>query len=155
MINVEVDFEQIILNIRRGTYNRIGTGSGRTVFDLGNGFVIKVARNRRGIAQNKAEYHISSAIDSCLFAKIQHVSEDYRFLIMVKAEKIKNISYVWNYFNVKNNRQLYQLAELKDIAAKHHLILGDFGIPINWGKIDDKPVIIDYGFTHQVKQRFY
>ncbi len=155
MINVEVDFGQIILNIRKGTYKCIGAGSGRTVFDLENGFVIKVARNRRGIAQNKAEYHISTTADSCLLAKIKHVSEDFRFLIMVKAEKIKNISYVWNYFNVKNNRQLFQLEELKDIAAKHHLSLGDFGRSINWGKINEKPVIIDYGFTHQVKRRFY
>lgn len=39
----------------RFTYDLIGRGSGRAVFDLKDGSVLKLAYNRKGIAQNKAE----------------------------------------------------------------------------------------------------
>ena len=41
-----IAFSQIMLRIKRGYYRYIGSGSGRKVFDLGNGYVIKVAKNR-------------------------------------------------------------------------------------------------------------
>ena len=155
-VNVmKYDFEQIGLNIRKKIYRYIGSGSGRYVFDLGDGFVVKAAKNRKGLAQNKAEYQIASIDDSHIFAKILQVSEDYQLLIMEKAEKVENISEVWNYFNVKSNNGFYQLKELKDISAKHHLILKDLSRPVNWGTINGRPVIIDYGFTRKVKKKYY
>ena len=45
--------------MRQGNYIYIGSGSSRNVFDLGNGYVMKVAKNIAGIAQNKSEYRIS------------------------------------------------------------------------------------------------
>lgn len=154
-MKMNVDFEQIALNIRRRSYKCIGVGSGRIVFDLGNKYVVKVAKNVRGIAQNESEYKIALDDDTQLFAKILHASERFRFLIMEKAEKIKNISYVWNYYNVKNNEELYQLKELQDISRKYNLVLRDFGRTANWGQINGKPIIIDYGFTQQVCKKFY
>ncbi|HHX11997.1 MAG TPA: hypothetical protein GX731_04185, partial [Clostridiales bacterium] len=47
-----IDFDSIIMNIGKGNYQFIGSGSGRRVYDLGNGYVVKVAKNNRGIAQN-------------------------------------------------------------------------------------------------------
>lgn len=153
--NKNVDFKQISLNIRRGAYKCIGIGSGRIVFDLGNGYVVKAAKNKRGIAQNEAEYKISLADDSDLFAKIPSASERFRLLIMDKADKIKDISYVWNYFNVRNNRELYQIKKLQDISSRYGLLLIDLGRSVNWGQINGKPVIIDYGFTKEVRIRYY
>jgi len=109
---MRVDFDQIIANVRDGAYKSIGSGSGRRVFDLENGYVVKVAKNKKGFAQNEAEYQISSASNSALFAKVLQISEDYRMLIMQKAEKIKHISEVWEYFNVKSNRELYNVGEI-------------------------------------------
>ena len=68
--NTNIDFRQIYSDIRRGFYKYLGVGSGRVVFDLENGNVVKVALNRRGIAQNEAEYKIALTNDSHLFAKI-------------------------------------------------------------------------------------
>lgn len=152
---MEVDFKQIVSKIRKRSYKCIGSGSGRRVFDLGNGYVVKVAKNIRGIAQNEAEYNISSMTDSHLFAKIPCVSEKYGLLIMEKAESIRDISYVWKYFNVKSNRELLQVEELKDISSKFNLLLADFGRSVNWGKINGRPVIIDYGFTQKVRKKYY
>jgi hypothetical protein len=150
-----IDFKQISLNLRRRTYKYIGSGSGRVVFDLGNQYVVKAARNKKGIGQNEAEYKIALADKSELFAKIPCVSDGYRLLIMEKAEKVRDISFVWKYFNVKNNKELFQLEEFQDISSTHHLLLRDFGRHVNWGKINGRPVIIDYGFTKEVFKKYF
>lgn len=152
---MDVDFKEIARNIVKRVYKYIGAGSGRAVFDLGNEYVVKVAKNIRGIAQNEAEYKISLTSDTHLFAKISHTSEGFRFLIMEKAEKIKHISFVWNYFNVKNNKELFQTKELQDIACKYNLTLRDLGRVTNWGQINGKPIIVDYGFTQEVRRKYY
>lgn len=152
---MEVDFDEIILNINRGNYHYIGSGSGRRVFDLDNGYVIKYAKNFKGIAQNKVEYQISSTESSELFAKITQISDDFRMVIMEKADRITNISVVWKYFNVENNLELFHLKELEEIAAKYNLLFVDLRRPINWGIVKDRPVIIDYGFTREVRRKYY
>jgi hypothetical protein len=154
-IKTEVDFKQISLNIKKRVYKYLGTGSGRIVFDLENGYVVKVARNKKGIAQNEAEYKIALEDESGLFAKIANVSERFSLLIMEKAKRIYDISVVWKYFHVRSNRELYHLSELQDICKKYNLEIKDFGRAVNWGQIDGKIIIIDYGFTQQVRKRFY
>jgi hypothetical protein len=148
-------FNNIMMNLQLGYYEYIGSGSCRDVFDLGNGYVIKVAKNMAGIAQNKAEYRISSKDKSDLFAKVVKVSNDFDFLIMEKANKIYSLSYVWMYFNVRNERELFSLEEMQKIKQDYHLVLGDFDRKSSWGTIKGKPVIIDYGFTREVSTKYY
>ncbi|SFD01795.1 hypothetical protein [Clostridium uliginosum] len=148
-------FNRIMFNLRRGYYRYIGSGSGRQVFDLGNGYVIKVARNRAGIAQNMCEYKISFNDPSDLFAKVIKVSNDFNLLIMQKANKVYNISYVWKYFNITNKRELFNLKELQNIMRKYNLLLADLDRESSWGIINGRPVIIDYGFTREVRERYY
>ena len=149
------DFEQIKLNISNQVYKRIGSGSGRRVFDLGNEYVVKMAKNNRGFAQNEAEYRISSTDHSNLFAKIPIVSEDFSLLIMEKADKIEKFSEVLKFYNVKSNRQLFKIEGLNEISSKYNLILPELCRPVNWGKINERPVIVDYGFTWKVKKKYY
>lgn len=150
-----IAFNEIILNITRGYYRYIGSGSGRKVFDLGNGYVIKVAKNKAGIAQNKCEHEISYNDHSNLFAKVIQVSNNFKLLIMQKADEINTISYVWQYFNVTSKRELFDLKELQNIKRNYNLLLGDFNKKSSWGIINGRPVIIDYGFTREVKERYY
>ena len=152
---MRVDFEQIKSNIRSGAYTSIGSGSGRRVFDLDNGYVVKVAKNKKGFAQNEAEHQISSTSNSVLFAKILQISEDYHMLIMQKAEKINSISEVWKYFNVESNRALYNVGEIRYISSEYNLLMADLYRPANWGRINGRLVIIDFGFTRRVKKRYY
>jgi hypothetical protein len=152
---IKANFDQIILDIKKGTYQCIGSGSGRRVFDLNNGYVVKVAKNNRGVAQNEAEYRIASENNTNIFAKIAQVSENYNMLIMEKSEPVKNISEVWKSFHVRSNRELFQQEELKDMCSKHNLLLIDLCRPVNWGKIKERSVIIDYGFTRSVKRKYY
>lgn len=153
---IKVDrFERILSGIQRGAYNIIGIGSGRIVYDLENGYVAKTAMNYRGMAQNQAEYNISINDHSGIFARVTGVTEDFDLLLMEKAEKIRRISSVWEYFKVESNSELFQTTQLQDIAKKHDLLLIDFARASSWGKINGHPVIIDYGFTRKVKRRYY
>ena len=148
-------FNQIKLDITRGYYKYIGSGSGRQVFDMENGYVIKVAKNKAGIAQNKAEYKISFDDNSDLFAKVMKISDDFKLLIMQKADKIYNILSVWTYFHVTSKRELFNSKELQNIKKRYNLLLGDFARKSSWGMINGRPVIIDYGFTREVKSKYY
>ena len=150
-----IAFNEIKLNITRGYYRYIGSGSGRQVFDMGNGYVIKMAKNQAGIAQNKSEYIISSNDHSDLFAKVIQASKNFKLLIMQKAEKIYNISYILKYFNVKNEMELFNLKELQNIASSYNLLLADLNRNSSWGIINGRPVIVDYGFTREVSEIYY
>jgi hypothetical protein len=151
----EARFNQLYAEIKKGSYRYMGRGSGRVVYDLGNGRVVKAARNMKGIAQNMEEHRISSADDSGLFAKVYETSGDYRLLIMDKADRIRNVSYIWNYFQAKSGREFYQVKKIRDISEKYGLLIRDLGRAANWGHIGGRPVIVDYGFTQKVRKRYY
>lgn len=149
-----IDFGRIENNLDLGFYHRIGSGSGREVYDLENGYVVKMAKNKKGIAQNKAEHQISLKSRSELLAKIQTVSNDYKYLIMMKAEKVKAFSEIWNYFEVKNNRQLFQLRAFRDLIEDNDLLIPDLYRKTSWGWVQGRPVIVDFGFTREVRKLY-
>jgi hypothetical protein len=148
-------FRRISYNLAKGRYRFIGKGSGRNVYDLGNGEVVKSAKNMKGIAQNIEEYRIALADDSGMFARVYDVSGDYRYLIMDKADGVRDISQIWRYFHVRSNDELYQLRILQEISFRYDLLIRDLGRAANWGLIGGRPVIVDYGFTRDVRRRFY
>jgi len=148
-------FRRISSNISRGRYPYIGKGSGRAVYDMGNGKVVKAAKNVKGLAQNIEEYKIALEDDSGLFAKIWALSGDNRYLIMDKADRVMDISYIWDYFRVSSNDELYRVRKIRELSEKYNLLIHDFGRAVNWGVIDGKPRIIDYGFTQRVRRKYY
>lgn len=150
-----IDFDSIVMNIRKGIYERIGFGSGRLVFDLKNNYVVKVAKNKRGIAQNIEEYQISSIDQSDFFAKIIAASENFDMIIMEKALKYSNFGEIQKYFHVKNNRELFQKQDIRKVMQDHHLVPQDLYRLDSWGMVRGRPVIIDYGFTWKVKRKYY
>ena len=74
---------------------------------------------------------------------------------MEKAVRIRDFSEVRKYFNVKSNRELFQLEEIKSVFPNHNLLLNDLYRTSNWGMIKNRPVIIDYGFTQSVRRKYY
>lgn len=144
-----------MINMKRVVFKYIGSGSGRNVFDMGNGYVIKVAKNSAGIAQNQTEYKISSMDSSKLFAKVIKVSNNFKFIIMEKAYKINNLSYVWDYFDVDNLIDFISIQELREIHMKYNLLWEDLCRGSSWGIINGRAVIIDYGFTRYVREKYY
>ncbi|MDE5867178.1 MAG: hypothetical protein K2H31_11355 [Lachnospiraceae bacterium] len=154
-MDVVFDIQTIQNKLYTHQYQKLGTGSGRRVYQLDSDYVIKSAYNIKGYAQNQVEAYISETDESEIFAKIFFFDPDYRYLIMKRAERISNISVLFAYFRVNNLKELFALPELNDIILKYNLLIADLRRPVNWGLIDSRPVIIDYGFTKMVKRKYY
>ncbi len=152
---MSINFETISEKIRTKSLKPIGRGSGRTVFALDEKSVVKAARNPRGIAQNIAEFDIFSRTKSPILAKIFGISEDGRFLVMERALPAYSMSEIYPHFSVQSSRALLKLPELKELSHNFGLILPDLGRAANWGIIEGKPKILDFGFTKLVKKRYY
>ncbi|WP_370773252.1 hypothetical protein [Clostridium sp.] len=150
-----IDIYHILYGIECGMYRYIGAGSARKVYDLNNGFVIKIARNIKGIAQNEAEFLISNDDESSLFAKVYFLSDDYKYLIMEKANGIKSEKELLNYFKIQNKKQLKSNEDIKEVHNKYNLVWADLYKFTSWGKIKDKLVLIDYGYTKEIYNKFY
>lgn len=152
---MKINFSEVESNVSKKKYRFLGEGSGRVVYDLDNGYVVKIAKNAKGIAQNKAEYNISLNSQSDILAKVTSASKGFKYIIMEKADKIKNLNPVFNYFKVKNINRLRKLEVLKDFSVNHHLNYADLSIPSSWGLINGIPVVIDYGLTAEVFKKYY
>lgn len=150
-----IDIYSILYGIENEWYRYIGEGSARKVYDLDNGFVIKIARNIKGIAQNEAEFLISNNNDNSLLAKVYFISDDYRYLIMKKASNIKSERELLDYFKIKNKRELSKNKFIKEIHDRYNLVWADLYKFTSWGKIKNKLVLIDYGYTKEVYNEFY
>ena len=148
-----------LLDIReklsKGQYRLLGCGSGRRVFDLNNGYVVKVARNRKGIAQNRVEYQILTESEIPIIARTISISEDDRYLIMEKVERLRNFSYVLRYYNVHSLNELLTRDDIIELIERYHIVKADLRRISNWGITDGRPVIIDYGFTQEVRKKYY
>ena len=152
---MEYDFNKLIKSIRNGEYKLIGSGSCRKVYDLNNGYVIKVAKDIRGIYQNQAESRIYLSRKSDFFADVITISEDNKCLIMSKARIIKNIQTVYKYYKVKNINALVKLENFKIDISNFKLSKGDLRRPSSWGFKGDVPVLIDYGLTNSIFKKYY
>lgn len=152
---MQQEFEAIYKKLKKGELKFIGNGSCRRVFDLGNGYVIKVAKDIRGVFQNKAEYSIFHNCKSDFFAELLSISDDGRSLIMAKAQKIRHIKSVYDYYKVKGNNNLLRQNYLSEDIKNNNIGRGDLRRAANWGLINGRPVIIDYGLTKEIYKRFY
>lgn len=152
---MKYDFDEIIGNAKKGRYKQLGSGSCRMVFDLGDGYVVKIAKDIRGTEQNQNEYVIYKSHQSVFFAEIADISPDSKLLVMAKAKKIRNLSTVYQFYNVHNINSLLKLNNFyKDVNA-YKLSRGDLIRPSSWGVVNNAPVLIDYGLTHDMYMKYY
>lgn len=67
----------------------LGSGSGRVVFDLGDGTVLKIAKNPKGVSQNGMETDgFIQESYSDVIAPVVDSDPDDLWLVMVKAKKV-------------------------------------------------------------------
>lgn len=151
---MRVNFEAIRRGILEEKLPVIGIGSGRIVYDLGNGYVVKRAKNKKGLAQNKAEFRIAAAGRSPLIANILSISMDYKYLIMEKADKIQSVETVCRYHNVSSLKELFRKKYFSEFIRNNELLLPDLYRKSSWGIINGRPVLVDYGFTKDVRKYY-
>jgi hypothetical protein len=111
--------------------------------------VLKAAKNMKGYSQNEVEYNISLDETTDIFAKIINFSNDYKYIVMEKADKLRNFTPVLDYYNIRNKRQFNRVKEIQYIISKYQLTLPDLSNITSWGIINGVPRLLIMGL--QVK----
>ncbi len=164
---------------------RISSGSSRTVFYIDDEKVLKVAKNKKGLAQNiaEADWGIQDMYPD-LVAKVFETDDNGIFLEMelarkVTAKKFKDIlgftveDVHWFLYEAKTGQNHIEDKELKermwedewcnslsDMCINYGYIMpGDFGKLSTYGLVtrdgEDHIVVIDFGLTKDVYDTHY
>ncbi len=161
---------------------KIGQGSSREVYDLNTSQVIKIAKNQKGIAQNGVEgdYGLNNVYSKILPKLIDSHDEDI-WIIVEKAEKItkkeferlakipfetfctivsiegrriKGKQIVNPYSDFWDDEDSF-VHSLVSMMVDFDMLSGDFEKINSFGKIGNKLVVVDCGFTDEVFKTHY
>lgn len=158
----------------------LSSGSSRIVYSFNNDIVIKLAKNDKGIAQNKAEANIK--IKSKYINKILKKSKNYSWIQVPYLEKINvkdfkkmtgldfeefgaSIRYALKSISGNSDKEKpsnYEevsksdiFKDIKNIGKKNKLMPGDLARISSWGEKDNNPILIDTGLTKDVFADYY
>lgn len=130
-------------------FREIGTGTNRFIIKYGGEFVIKIALDREGVADNKQEYVMSNALAPHV-APAHDISKGGHLLVASYAPAFTSYSEFAMYRSM-----------IIDILSKwsSQYLLGDVGITAknyaNWGLMHDRPVCIDYAYIFPVSMNIF
>lgn len=158
----------------------LSSGSSRIVYSSPNDTVIKLAKNDKGIAQNKAE--CNSDMKSKFLNEVVSHAKDYswmetHYLDKITTKKFEEMTDLnfddfgeciryglrdvsgntdkekpKNFDKVKES-EIYK--EMKRIGERFKLMPGDLARISSWGTKDGRPILIDAGLTKDVFAEFY
>ena len=163
----------------------IGTGTGRKVYDIGQGRVLKLALNRKGVAQNSVE--TDKAMHDwhgTLLPKIYDTDKDDKWLIcdLAVAAKSKDFArllgvsmdtlfyYIEYKMDAHPSTQTMKLSgelgigarylsskvqEIIDLIINFDLMYRDITRKGSWGIIGDRLVLRDFGLSQAVWDGYY
>lgn len=167
-------------NYAERNLKHLSSGSARIVYLTPNKTIIKLAKNDKGIAQNKAE--ANPGMKSKYLNQIINCAKNYSWLETHYLDKItekefekmtglkfedfgdalrfglksisgnKDIEKPENFEKVSQS-DIYK--ELRDIGEKFKLLPGDIARISSWGTKDSRPVLIDAGLTRDIFDEFY
>lgn len=78
-------------------------GKTRNVYEYNDKYVLKIAKNKKGLEQNKNEVEVLNKYDSPLFPKLEkYDNKNYRYIVIEKVNDFKNYSsfYKFTYPNI-------------------------------------------------------
>jgi hypothetical protein len=157
----------------------LSSGSSRIVYETPDKTIIKMAKNDKGIAQNKAESN--PKMKSKYLNEIISQAKNFSWLETHYLEKItekdfekmtdidfndfgdairyglKDVSESSKskpkHFEEISKSDIYK--EMKSVGEKFKLMPGDIARISSWGTKDDRPILIDAGLTKEVFEKFY
>lgn len=160
-------------------FQKLKAGSSRIAYNYDENHVLKLAKNNAGIAQNSTESDgfIQQGYKSIVANVIDSDPNDL-WLIVQKAYKAKqsdfqffaNISFNdfcamikaelnFQHFTKPNNyAELIEnefLQEILNLANDYNMPAGDLCRISSYGKVNNKLVLIDYGFTKSIADEYY
>lgn len=152
---------------------RLGKGSSRVAFLLSNRYVLKIAINDKGIAQNEGEMDVATNPKTKnVIARVRAYDPDYKWLIsdVVKelktSEEFRQLTDIpWDDFEaimvkLYNKERVNKIPEFVQsvFATKQSsdISIGDMLRVDHWGKTPDgRCVILDYGLSNDVWAKHY
>lgn len=152
----------------------LSSGSSRVVYLTPNKTVVKLAKNEKGLAQNKAE--ASPKYKSKYINKTISSSKDYNwievdYLNKITNKEFKELSKIE--FNDFCNSLRHELRDKKkpsnfdevskssfykeivNLINKNDLAVGDVCRISSWGEKDNRPILIDTGLTSKIFEKYY
>lgn len=164
---------------------KMGQGSSRVAFVLSSKYVLKIAINEKGIAQNQAEVDVyTNPTSQPVVAKVYQSDKDFNWLISDLVKPIKSVNEFeeltgvdWKTFSkyvndgikhksLSNNAPKF-IKAVVITALKNNLLRGDLAqqdfsrdpkddVLDHYGKtVDGRAVLLDYGFTGEVWEKLY
>lgn len=158
-----------------------GAGTGRLVYDMGDGKVLKFAGNEAGKYQNQKEFNLSSESD--LFTNVTESGPEYLWIV---AEKVQPFSSAQDFesatgvpaslidavgfdYLVTTNQEAFDrttakvpesaklfLTNVRDLANKFDFARKDFATIEHWGAdASGKAKVFDYGLDRAGYHQFY
>lgn len=150
-------------------FKMIGEGTGRYVYDINNEFVLKLAKNNKGVEQNKTEINISENNKyNDVIAKIFDYDKSGIYVIQQKANKITkqsfkkitgidlNIFFYYLKYDKKIDGEKSEFFnKIDSLIKKFDLERYDLTNKNAWGIINDNIVLIDYGLDMNTARKLY
>lgn len=186
------DLKTVLANLEKlETYNarkkyaernlkHLSSGSARLVYLTPNKTILKLAKNDKGIAQNKAEAnpkmkskylneiiscaknfswcetHYLEKITEKQFEQITKLKfDDFGDSLRYGLKGVSGNSEAEKPENFEKVSKSDIYKELKDIGEKFKLLPGDLARISSWGTKDGRPVLIDAGLTRDIFDEYY
>lgn len=156
-------------------WDKLGVGSSRTIYQISESLILKIAHNDKGISQNLAEMSMQGfCLNNVLVADSKGRWVIVRFTETMKEEDFKDyvgfgfkpfMSCLHDAFNNEDHdnkpnnydeiikHPIYQC--LSKLTLKHQLQLGDVGKCSSWGLLEGRPVLRDFGLTKDIYREHY
>jgi hypothetical protein len=158
----------------------LSSGSSRIVYLTPEKTILKLAKNDKGIAQNKAESNPkmkSKYLNKILGHAKNHAWIETSYLKKITEKQFEKMTGLdfddfgegirYGLRDVSSNKEMKEpenfdevseseiYKEMKDIGKRFKLMPGDLARISSWGTKDDRPVLIDAGLTKEVFEEFY
>jgi hypothetical protein len=134
----------------------LGEGISRSVYAINNDYVIKIAKGREGLYQNRVEKYVFTHASKTLKAYLCPILW-YKpgMIVMPRAiplSQITNSEFV-DLKSIRSEPNAYK--DLLYLSKKFYLFFEDIESTSSWGLINNIPVLIDYGCTSEEGDWFY
>lgn len=162
-------------------FNKIGDGSGRSAFDIGQGLVVKVANHERGLDQNHLEMNISEKEGREIINRSLLGSDDGAWLVAPKAEYLDGFEFEarTGLDFMEFRETLYHLSCLDksithqepecfervmthpfakdaiEMCNQWDMPYGDVGRISSWGVVGREVRLVDYGLNREIFKTHY
>lgn len=134
----------------------LGEGISRSVYAINNDYVIKIAKGREGLYQNRVEKYVYTHANKTLKAYLCPILwHKPGMIVMPRAiplSQITNSEFV-DLKSIRSEQNAYR--DLLYLSKKFYLFFEDIESTSSWGLLNNIPVLIDYGCTSEEGDWFY